>query len=82
DVVARIAPRPILFIHGDADDYVPTSNMFVLANAARSGPDAHAQTWLVHGAKHARSFVNNKAEYVARVVAFYNAELGSARGTA
>ncbi|MBV9021439.1 MAG: alpha/beta hydrolase [Ktedonobacteraceae bacterium] len=82
DVVARIAPRPILFIHGDADDYVPTSNMFVLANAARSTPDANVQTWLVHGAKHARSFVNNKDEYIARVVAFYDAELGPDRGAA
>jgi len=82
DVVAKIAPRPIFFIHGDIDDYVPTSNMFTLANAARTATDAHVQTWLVHGAKHAQSYILNKQEYVARVVAFYNAALGPDTGAA
>lgn len=82
DMVAKIAPRPILFIHGDADDYIPPSNMSALANAARTAPHANVQTWLVPGAKHAQSFNDLKQAYVARVVAFYNATLGLDTGAA
>src|SRR5205823_1854445 len=37
DVVARIAPRPLFFIHGAADALIPPSNTRALAAAAR-GP--------------------------------------------
>ncbi len=76
DVVASIAPRPILFIHGTSDTFIPPSNMDVLAVAARSVPDAHVQTWFVPGAAHAQSFHTEGAVYVDRVVAFYTAALG------
>jgi uncharacterized protein len=76
DIVASIAPRPIFFIHGTSDTYVPTENMNILATAARSAPDAHIQTWLVPGAGHAQSFNTEGTVYVDRVVAFYNATLG------
>jgi uncharacterized protein len=76
DIVASIAPRPIFFIHGTSDTYVPTENMNILATAARSAPDAHIQTWLVPGASHAQSFNTEGTVYVDRVVAFYNATLG------
>ncbi len=77
DVVASIAPRPIFFIHGASDTYVPPSNMDMLATAARTGSNANVQTWLVPGAEHAKSFSVEGAVYVDRVVAFYNAALGS-----
>ncbi len=80
DVVAQIAPRPILFIHGDSDDYIPSSNMTTLANAARTAPNANVQTWLVPGASHAQSFNTHTQEYVARVVAFYTTALGTDTG--
>jgi fermentation-respiration switch protein FrsA (DUF1100 family) len=80
DVVAKIAPRPIFFIHGSADTYIPPSNMSVLAAAAQAAPNAHVQTWLVPGATHARSFVLMPKEYVSRVVAFYTAALGADTG--
>jgi len=76
DIVASIAPRPIFFIHGTIDTYVPTANMNILATAARTAPDAHIQTWLVPGADHAQSFNKEGTVYVDRVVAFYNAALG------
>ena len=76
DIVANIAPRPILFIHGTGDTYVPLSNMDALAAAARTAPDANVQTWLVPGAAHAQSFDTEGAVYVDRVVTFYNAALG------
>jgi pimeloyl-ACP methyl ester carboxylesterase len=76
DIVANIAPRPILFIQGTSDTYVPPSNMNALAAAARTAPNASVQTWLVPGAAHAQSFNKKGAVYVDRVVAFFNAALG------
>jgi uncharacterized protein len=76
DIVANIAPRPILFIHGTSDTFVPPSNMDALAAAARTAPNANVQTWLVPGAAHAQSFNTEGVVYVDRVVAFYNAALG------
>jgi uncharacterized protein len=80
DIVANIAPRPILFIHGASDHNIPPSNMDILAAAARSVPNANVQTWLVPGAAHAQSFNTEGAVYVDRVVAFYNAALGPDAG--
>ncbi len=80
DTVARIAPRPIFFIHGDKDSFNPSTNMFVLATAARSAPDAHVQTWLVPGADHAQSFNTAGQQYVTRVTDFYNLALGPDTG--
>ncbi len=76
DIVASIAPRPIFFIHGASDKYVPPSNMVTLATAGRSVSNANIQTWLVPGADHAQSFNTEGAVYVDRVVAFYTAALG------
>jgi fermentation-respiration switch protein FrsA (DUF1100 family) len=77
DFVASIAPRPIFFIHGAGDTYIPPENMDLLATAARTGTNANVQTWLVPGAAHARSFKVEGDVYVDRIVAFYNATLGS-----
>jgi len=82
DIVTQIAPRPIFFIHGDSDNYIPSSNMGELAAAARSASNTHVQTWLVPGADHAQSFNKHPQEYIARVVAFYTAALGPDSGAA
>ncbi|HEY8325792.1 MAG TPA: alpha/beta hydrolase [Ktedonobacterales bacterium] len=76
-VVARIAPRPILFIHGAADTYVPPDNMTILAQAAQQAPNAHVQTWSVPNATHAQAFKVAGAAYVSRVVAFFKASLST-----
>jgi uncharacterized protein len=80
DIVASIAPRPIFFIHGTSDTYVPTANLNILAAAARTAPDSNVQTWLVPGAGHAQSFNTEGTVYVDRVVAFYTAALGPDAG--
>jgi uncharacterized protein len=72
DVVAQLAPRPLFFIHGGADTFVPPSNMGELAAAA----NAHVQTWIVPGANHAQSYNTQPQEYVSRIVAFYTAAMG------
>lgn len=76
DVVARIAPRPIFFIHGATDTYVPPANMELLTAAARSASAASVQTWLVPGAQHAQAFQKHSQEYVTRVMAFFISALG------
>lgn len=81
DVVAKIAPRPILFIHGTADTYIPPSNMQTLATAARSAPGSHVQTWLVPGAVHAHAFLVLGQAYVSHVIAFYTQIVGTNAGT-
>ena len=78
DVVANIAPRPLFFIQGSADTLVPPWNMPLLAAAASAAPDAHVQTWLVHGARHSQSYHVMGTEYINRVGAFFTAALGPA----
>jgi uncharacterized protein len=81
DVIASIAPRPIFLIHGANDNKnhtdTPPSNMYILAAAARTGPHANVQTWLVAGATHAQAYHVEGKVYVDRLVAFYTAALGS-----
>ena len=76
DVVAQLAPRPLFFIQGDADTFVPPSYMSDLAAAARAAPNSHVQTWLVPGATHAQSYNTQPQVYVSRIVAFYTAAMG------
>ena len=76
--IARIAPRPLLLIHGAADDYVPVSNFQQLAAAATSPATAHVATWLVPKTRHAQAFKNTGAVYVARVTGFFDAALAPA----
>lgn len=57
---------PTLFIHGDADTFVPTK--MVYANyAASQGPK---ELYLVKGAKHAKSFEQNPVAYQEKITAF------------
>jgi uncharacterized protein len=75
DVVARIAPRPLLFIQGANDNVVLPSNMTELATAASAAPNAHVETWLVPGTGHIQTYAKMKNTYLHRVVAFFTAEL-------
>ena len=80
DVIAKIAPRPIFLIQGSADNTnhrdTPPTNVFILAAAAVSAPDANVQIWFVPGATHAQSYHVEGQAYVDRIVAFYTATLG------
>ena len=77
DSIARIAPRPLLLIHGAADDYVPISNFQQLDAAARSPRTAQVSTWVVPNTRHAQAFKKTGLVYVARVVAFFETSLGA-----
>lgn len=56
--------RPMLFIHGDADRFVPTEMVYSLY-AAKPGPK---QLWIGRGSAHAMSYADHPVEYT-RVVA-------------
>lgn len=68
EVIGQIAPRPVLLIHGEADDYVPFSHAGRLAAAA--GPTA--SLWATPGVFHCGTYFHDRAAYVNRVVAFFS----------
>lgn len=57
---------PMLFIHGDADTYVPTYMVYELYQVK---PEPKS-LWVVPNAGHAVSYRDNRAEYTRRVRAF------------
>lgn len=57
---------PMLFIHGDADTYVPTWMVYPLYEAKPKPKEC----WIVPHAAHAVSYTENKEEYTVRVKAF------------
>ena len=57
---------PMLFIHGDKDDYVPTCMVYELYKA-KSEPK---ELWTVPNADHATSYKLNKQEYTNKVKQF------------
>lgn len=56
--------KPMLFIHGDADDFVPTSMVYKNYEAKTQG---YKELWIVPGARHAKSIHEAYDEYVTRV---------------
>jgi fermentation-respiration switch protein FrsA (DUF1100 family) len=69
----RLAPRPLLMIHGGADNYIKpdmAEALFKLAGAPK-------EFWLVDKAKHNQSFHLAADEYKKRVLAFFDAHLAA-----
>jgi fermentation-respiration switch protein FrsA (DUF1100 family) len=58
--------RPMLFIHGDKDDFVPYSMLDEVYNAT-NGPK---EKYIVHDAKHAKALSSDPAMYQKKVTAF------------
>lgn len=63
---------PMLFIHGGADDYVPTWMVYPLYEAK----PGHKELWVVPGAAHAFSYRDNREEYTRRVGKFVGKYIG------
>lgn len=57
---------PMLFIHGDADTYVPTR----MVNELFASKQGDKELWIVPGAIHAMSYRDNTQEYTERVKNF------------
>lgn len=59
--------KPIFFIHGDSDTYVPTSMVYELYDAKKKG---EKELWVVPGVKHADAYWDYPEEYTERVKDF------------
>ena len=59
--------RPMLFIHGDADDFVPFSHLQINYDAKVNG---YKEMWVAPGAVHANSYAKYPEEYTRRVREF------------
>lgn len=66
DVVARIAPRPLLIVHGTQDTVIPVEHARRLAAAAGSG----SRLEIVAGVGHCGAYFADRPGYIARVADF------------
>lgn len=64
----RRCRRPMLFIHGDRDTFVPTRMVYPLYEAK----PAPKELWLAPGSEHARSYTEHTRTYTDRVRQFLN----------
>ncbi|MBR1926179.1 MAG: alpha/beta hydrolase [Bacteroidales bacterium] len=58
---------PVLFIHGDKDDFVPTAHVYKNYEAKAKG---YKDIWLAPGSGHAMAYKDHPQEYTQRVSAF------------
>jgi alpha-beta hydrolase superfamily lysophospholipase len=70
DALARLSDRPVLLIHSAVDDLIPPSEAYELQKAGAGNPNL--DLWVAPGSGHVAAFGENKAEYVNRVVAFFD----------
>lgn len=73
-VLPRLAPRPLLMIHGGEDKYITPEIARTLFDLARPPKEF----WLVEGAKHNQSLHVAPEEYRRRVLDFFQRNLTSA----
>lgn len=75
EVIARIAPTPILIVHGTADSVIPYRHgkrLFELAADPK-------QLWTVEGGEHTSAFADPSGHYRQRLVGFFTDALGGDR---
>jgi pimeloyl-ACP methyl ester carboxylesterase len=73
DVIERLAPRPLLMIHGGGDTYIKPD----MAQALFDRAGRPKQFWLVPGAKHNQAFHVANGDYQSRVLAFFDEHLAA-----
>ena len=76
EVVDRIAPRPLLLMHGEADSVIPVEQTRALYIAS----GGHAQLWIAPGAEHARLYNLHPEQWRERVQSLLFEALGTPRG--
>lgn len=74
-LLRRIAPRPLLMIHGEADTYIRPEMARTLFGYARKP----CEFWLVKDAKHNQALLINGTEYRTRVLQFFERHLATKR---
>jgi len=73
DHIARIAPRPVLIVHGERDRLIPVAEAHALHAAARQP----VELWIVPDSGHARAASKVAEEYLRRVDEFFSDALAS-----
>jgi len=68
DYVGRLSPRPLLFIHGERDSYIPPEQPGELFEAAGEPKEI----WMAPGSDHAVARLDHPEEYIGRVLAFFD----------
>ncbi len=71
DAVEKIAPRPLLLIHGGADAVIPAGHSHELVERA----GASAELWLLPEVGHCGAYFADRETYTARVAEFLMREL-------
>lgn len=72
EAVKQIAPRPILFIHGTADDTIPPYHSKAMYDSVLN---PQSELWIVEGTGHVRSYAAIPDEYKKRVAQFFDTHL-------
>jgi fermentation-respiration switch protein FrsA (DUF1100 family) len=73
EVVAAIAPRPLLLVHGAADSTIPVEHSQALFAAAGEPKEL----WIVPGIEHCGVYFAGRQTYVSRVAGFFEHALGA-----
>jgi uncharacterized protein len=71
DVIGRIAPRPILLMHGTLDEIVPVRHAYTLFKAA----DEPKELWIIPGAHHVEARDQDPDGYFERIERFLSQAL-------
>jgi dipeptidyl aminopeptidase/acylaminoacyl peptidase len=74
--VGRMAPRPLLIIHGEQDRLIPVAQARMLYASA----PAPCELWTVPGARHVRAHARHRDAYERRVIAFFRRHLPAPQG--
>jgi fermentation-respiration switch protein FrsA (DUF1100 family) len=69
DSVADISPRPVLFIHGAGDTFIPLENVHRLYEASGNPEN---EMWIAPDADHVQAYQTNPEEYIDRVAIFFS----------
>ncbi len=73
DAVSKLAPRPLLLIHGTADTLIPVGHAHQIFAAAGQPKEL----WLCEEAEHCGGYFADRNAYVARVTTFFDQYLCS-----
>lgn len=72
EAVPEIGKKPILFIHGGADEVIPVSHACKLYAASQNSLNS---LWIVPEAHHTQSYKMRPQEYINRITGFFNTAL-------
>ncbi len=75
--VAAVSPRPLLIVHGTADEVIPVQQARQVFAAAREPKEL----WIAQGAPHCGAYFLDRPAYCNRVIEFFDKHLESSDAT-